>query len=99
MAQNGQYLTADRGDILTDPGANQPGKREKQKQEKGYKKEKREFDNHSIVSIFSFFTNGLKIFSGIQLGLFSGALTCSRHPLKTCTFFVPRSLRACLKII
>jgi hypothetical protein len=46
---------------------------------------------YSIVSIFSFFTKGLKIFSGIQLGLFSGAFTCSRHPLNTWTFFVPRS--------
>ncbi len=47
--------------------------------------------NHSIVSVFSFFTNGFQIFSGIHVGLFSGAFTCSRHPLNTCTFFVPRS--------
>jgi len=41
VAQKGQYLTADREDILTDPGGKQPGKREKQKQENEDKKEKR----------------------------------------------------------
>ena len=56
-----------------------------------HKKEKREDYNHSIVLIFSFLTNGLKIFSGIHDGLFSGVFTCSRHPLKTCTFFIPHS--------
>jgi len=84
MAQKGQNFTADTREVLMDPGGQLPGKREKQKQENEYKKGKRiKKFNHSIVSIFSFFTNGLKIFSGIQLGLFSGALTCSRHPLKT----------------
>jgi hypothetical protein len=53
---------------------------------------KKRKSNYSIVSIFSFFTNGLLIFSDIHEGLFSGALTISFHPLKTCTFFVPRSL-------
>ena len=48
---------------------------------------------YSIVSIFSFLTKGLLIFSGIQLGLFFGASTICFHALKTCTFFVPRSLR------
>ncbi len=48
---------------------------------------------YSIISIFSFLTKGLLIFSGIQLGLFLGASTRCFHALKTCTFFVPRSLR------
>jgi hypothetical protein len=52
----------------------------------------KENSDYSKVSIFSFFTNGLLIFSGIQLCLFSGASTISFQPLNTCTFFVPRSL-------
>ena len=48
---------------------------------------------YSILSIFSFLTKGLLIFSGIQSGLFFGASTSSFHALKMCTFFVPRSLR------
>src|SRR5665647_3384133 len=47
------------------------------------KKEKRGYNHYSIVSIFSFFTKGLLISSGIQAGLFSGALTISFHPWKT----------------
>jgi hypothetical protein len=45
-----------------------------------HKKEKEDF-KFSIFSTFSFFTNGFQIFSGIQEGFFSGAFTCSRHPL------------------
>ncbi len=40
LTQKGHDLTADTLDILTDPEGKQPSKREKQKQEKGYKKEK-----------------------------------------------------------
>jgi hypothetical protein len=46
-------------------------------------KGKKRIYHYSIDSILSFFTNGLNISSGIQEGLFSGAFTFSRHPLKT----------------
>ena len=52
-----------------------------------------ESNNHSKVSIFSFFTKGFQIFSAIHSGLSSGASTYSFHALNTWTFFVPRSRR------
>jgi uncharacterized protein YcbX len=40
LSHKGNNLTADRSHTLTDPEGRQPGKREKQKQEEEYKKEK-----------------------------------------------------------